>query len=340
MGALPHRRTEIRGLRLDQSPEQPRTDYLIVAGIASIKLPIVIQYAGPLSALFAAGIALVLFQAIWMGPRQFKDHWFEKSMFCYGFNTGTLVNGVMLLRIIDPNMKSRSMETYAVVGLVDRPMIIALIALGPALIGTGYAVHFALACSVLAIVPLVVSKLFGWWHRTSDVSLRSMKSSAKQKPTDVQRLDVQQAAAGTQMPPRRIPGGSPAEIRWREDEHGGSGEPGGRRDHRRRRHRAGDRLRLKRRGLDVAILDAGEPRPRASRGNFGLVWVQGKGAKNPAYARWSRAAALAWPAPRRRTAGRDRGRSRPAAGRRILSVPVGGGPRRQDRDLHAHARGP
>jgi ESS family glutamate:Na+ symporter len=140
------------------------TDYLIVAGIASIKLPIVIQYAGPLSALFATGIALVLFQAIWMGPRQFKDRWFEKSMFCYGFNTGTLVNGVMLLRIIDPNMKSRSMETYAVVGLVDRPMIIALIALGPALIGTGYAVHFALACSVLAIVPLVLSKLFGWWH--------------------------------------------------------------------------------------------------------------------------------------------------------------------------------
>jgi glycine/D-amino acid oxidase-like deaminating enzyme len=53
---------------------------------------------------------------------------------------------------------------------------------------------------------------------------------------------------------------------------------------------------LKRRSLDVAILDAGEPRPRASRGNFGLVWVQGKGAKNPAYARWSRTAALAWPA--------------------------------------------
>ncbi len=43
------------------------TDYLIVAGIASIKLPIVIQYAGPLAALFAAGIALVLFQAVWMG---------------------------------------------------------------------------------------------------------------------------------------------------------------------------------------------------------------------------------------------------------------------------------
>lgn len=140
------------------------TDYLIVAGISSIKLPVVVQYAGPLAALFVCGIALVVFQAVWMGPRQFKGHWFEKSMFCYGFNTGTLVNGIMLLRIVDPAMKSRGMETYAVVGLLDRPLIIALIALGPALIGTGYAVHFAIGCAVLAFVPLILSKLFGWWH--------------------------------------------------------------------------------------------------------------------------------------------------------------------------------
>jgi ESS family glutamate:Na+ symporter len=140
------------------------TDYLIVSGITSIKLPVVVQYAGPLAALFTFGIALVVFQALWMGARQFKGHWFEKSMFCFGFNTGTLVNGIMLLRIIDPNMKSRGMETYAVVGLLDRPLIIALIALGPALIGTGYAVHFAIGCSVLAVVPLILSRLFGWWH--------------------------------------------------------------------------------------------------------------------------------------------------------------------------------
>lgn len=140
------------------------TDYLIVSGIASIKLPVVVQYAGPLAALFLCGIVLVVFQAIWMGPRQFKGYWFEKSMFCYGFNTGTLVNGIMLLRIIDPNMKSRGMETYAVVGLLDRPLIIVLISFGPALIGTGYAVHFAAACAVLAFVPLILSKVFGWWH--------------------------------------------------------------------------------------------------------------------------------------------------------------------------------
>lgn len=48
-------------------------------------------------------------------------------------------------------------------------------------------------------------------------------------------------------------------------------------------------------GLRVVLLDAGEDRWHASGGNFGLVWVQGKGASSAAYAAWTRAAADAWP---------------------------------------------
>lgn len=48
-------------------------------------------------------------------------------------------------------------------------------------------------------------------------------------------------------------------------------------------------------GLAVTILDEGDVAHRASRGNFGLVWVQGKGLDNPDYARWSLESARAWP---------------------------------------------
>lgn len=47
-------------------------------------------------------------------------------------------------------------------------------------------------------------------------------------------------------------------------------------------------------GLKTAILDEGDAALRASRGNFGLVWVQGKGKGRPEYARWSRRASEAW----------------------------------------------
>jgi glycine/D-amino acid oxidase-like deaminating enzyme len=46
---------------------------------------------------------------------------------------------------------------------------------------------------------------------------------------------------------------------------------------------------------DVILLDEGDAAIRASRGNFGLVWVQGKGDLLPDYAQWARKAAHIWP---------------------------------------------
>lgn len=52
---------------------------------------------------------------------------------------------------------------------------------------------------------------------------------------------------------------------------------------------------LAKRNLRTAVLDEGDVALRASRGNFGLVWVQGKGRDRPEYARWSRGASELWP---------------------------------------------
>src|SRR5215216_3304568 len=52
---------------------------------------------------------------------------------------------------------------------------------------------------------------------------------------------------------------------------------------------------LARAGLSTALLDEGDVAYRASRGNFGLVWVQSKGLGAPHYQRWTRASAAAWP---------------------------------------------
>ena len=47
--------------------------------------------------------------------------------------------------------------------------------------------------------------------------------------------------------------------------------------------------------LRVALLDEGDVAFRASRGNFGLVWVQSKGDGAPHYQRWTRHSADQWP---------------------------------------------
>ncbi|WP_207061617.1 FAD-binding oxidoreductase [Motiliproteus sp. SC1-56] len=53
-------------------------------------------------------------------------------------------------------------------------------------------------------------------------------------------------------------------------------------------------LGLQEQGLKVAVVDEGDIALRASRGNFGLVWVQGKGDTCPEYARLSRLSARLW----------------------------------------------
>lgn len=52
---------------------------------------------------------------------------------------------------------------------------------------------------------------------------------------------------------------------------------------------------LLQKGADVIVLDGGDDDFRASHGNFGLVWVQGKGgAQAPHYASWSRRSSELW----------------------------------------------
>jgi glycine/D-amino acid oxidase-like deaminating enzyme len=57
------------------------------------------------------------------------------------------------------------------------------------------------------------------------------------------------------------------------------------------------------RGASVALLDEGDVAYRAARGNFGLVWVQSKGAGMPPYAHWTRRSAELWPELAARLAG-------------------------------------
>jgi glycine/D-amino acid oxidase-like deaminating enzyme len=48
-------------------------------------------------------------------------------------------------------------------------------------------------------------------------------------------------------------------------------------------------------GSSVTLIDQGDTAHRASRGNFGLIWLQSKGAGFPRYARWARDAVDHWP---------------------------------------------
>lgn len=129
------------------------TDYLVAFGIASIKLSVVLHYLVPLLVLLAAGLAFTFLFVFFVARKTLSHNWFEKALFTWGWFTGTMAMGIALLRIADPQMKSRCMEEYAVAYLFIAPVEISLITLVPLAFFHGYGILF---CSICLLAGLAI----------------------------------------------------------------------------------------------------------------------------------------------------------------------------------------
>ncbi|MDR0960989.1 MAG: sodium:glutamate symporter [Mediterranea sp.] len=136
------------------------TDYLVAFGIASIKLSVVVQYIVPLLILLTVGLLFTLCYILIMGKKLFKgDSWLEKSLFAWGWCTGTVAMGIALLRIVDPDNKSHTMEDYAIAYMFIAPVEIALITLVPLAFFHGWGLLFSLLCLLAGLVVMSVPLL-------------------------------------------------------------------------------------------------------------------------------------------------------------------------------------
>jgi ESS family glutamate:Na+ symporter len=139
------------------------TDYLVAIGIASINMTVVFDYAIPLIILFIFGTiwAYLIFRFI--GPKIFKDFWFEKSIFGWGWSTGTVAMGIALLRIVDPELKSKTIDDYALAYIGMVPIEIMIITFAPILVSIGHPWIMPVALILLGVIIIVVHKSFGLW---------------------------------------------------------------------------------------------------------------------------------------------------------------------------------
>ena len=88
-------------------------DFLIVAAVASVSIPVVLEYWKELLISCVVATAAVIVLMLVFGPRLYPRHWFESSITRYGIATGVAAIGLMLLRTTDPEMKTDAAETYA-----------------------------------------------------------------------------------------------------------------------------------------------------------------------------------------------------------------------------------
>ncbi|WP_418908791.1 sodium/glutamate symporter [Glutamicibacter endophyticus] len=145
--------------RLFERTSGSATDLLVAFGIASIDPAIVVAYAGPLALLLVFGVLGMIAFYFLIAKRLFVDHKVEQSIFTWGWGTGTVAMGIALLRIVDPDMRSRTLDYYGLayipIGFGD----IAFVAILPALIMAGFAWPTAIVLTVIGVVILAVAAL-------------------------------------------------------------------------------------------------------------------------------------------------------------------------------------
>lgn len=115
------------------------TDVLIVCGIISIDPHIVAENWVALLILFALGLVMALFLGLFVAPRIMQDGWFERQLFTWGWSTGAVATGIAMLRIVDPKLKSGTLEEFGIAYIPVTPVEITAVTFVPGLVAAGVA---------------------------------------------------------------------------------------------------------------------------------------------------------------------------------------------------------
>ena len=141
------------------------TDLLVAFGVASIKLGVVVKYAVPLVVLLVSGALIVFGVTFFFGRKLSKTYWFERTIFAWGWWTGTMAMGIALIRIVDPKLASKAMDDYALAYLPIAPVEILLITFVPIMFVNGMGLWLSLGCLALSALIVLLAVKLGWWNK-------------------------------------------------------------------------------------------------------------------------------------------------------------------------------
>ncbi|WP_342389178.1 sodium/glutamate symporter [Salinicoccus bachuensis] len=149
-----HTLNRIQGLALD---------FLVLGAVASIQIPVVINFALPLLIITAVSIALLLWYFYYLGPKFFPEEWFENAIVHYGAYSGVTAIGLMLLRTADPEMKTEAGQGFALRAPFYSPILGGglITSIIPVLVVNSGALLIGLGAIGIVIILLIISHFTG-----------------------------------------------------------------------------------------------------------------------------------------------------------------------------------
>lgn len=139
------------------------TDYLVFFGIASIKISVIVKYVAPLALLLLCGIVVVVLTLMYFGAAMNKGSWFERSIFVFGYSTGVFAIGFILLRIVDPENLSKTLNDTAFAAPFTTPIEMFAWSMGPMMLLGGKHWQFVILYLAITAVCIIVNMVCKWW---------------------------------------------------------------------------------------------------------------------------------------------------------------------------------
>ncbi|RRO84731.1 sodium/glutamate symporter [Corynebacterium bovis] len=138
------------------------TDYLVAFGVASIVPTVVAAYAVPLLILFIVGVVYCLLLFFLVAPKMFGHQWIERAIFGWGWATASVATAIAILKIVDPRMKSGTLEEFGVAYVGYAPFEIGLTILAPIAVIAGVTTGFGIAATIVAVIVLALAFVLKW----------------------------------------------------------------------------------------------------------------------------------------------------------------------------------
>ena len=141
------------------------TDYLVFFGVAMINVQVIVDYAVPLLIEILVGFVCVFLTMLPLGSSMSNKSWLERSIFCFGYSTGVFAIGFVLLRIVDPENKSFTVDDIALSPWISFAEIVVW-SLVPTMLVAGKGWTVVAVSTAICVVSLVVSIVCGaWWGK-------------------------------------------------------------------------------------------------------------------------------------------------------------------------------
>ncbi|STC68938.1 sodium/glutamate symporter [Corynebacterium pilosum] len=138
------------------------TDYMIAFGIASIVPAALADYWVQLVLLFVLGTIFCLFYLLVMAPLFFGEKWLERGLFGWGWATAAVATGIALLKMVDPKMRSGTLNEYGVAYVGFAPFEIGMTIIAPIAVLNGFTAGLGWISTLFAAGVMVMAFALKW----------------------------------------------------------------------------------------------------------------------------------------------------------------------------------